>query len=473
MQLARSLPAMAPVLIATSFILTVFADSGDVLDQLPRPLLVAIAVAGLMQLGATAITRSVTWGAVIAGLVVATAIEPRFLFVAAGVTLGWLVARWRGVRLNLAAAAIVPVMLFAISSFRVVTSEAFAVSDLIPGNTIHGQQAAGPSIYLILLDGYPRADTLASFGFDNRPFIGELGARGFDASERSHGSYPFTAQVITAMLNMAHLPDIDSLTPAPKSQAGQARALAAAVRSNPALTFLEQHGYRTLSTGLPATVLTLRGVDEYLDPGVVTMFEHQVLRRTALWGWLDGWALAQLRSQVDGTFETVERVATTADDPTFLFAHVMAPHTPFVFDRDGRMPRLSCDPDCERWTIFPDRMPLPVEEYEAAYVEQVRYVNGRVLDTVDTIIASDPAAVVIVFSDHGTRADPADMDEWYRTLFAARTLDHPDLYGEQARPIDIFPRLFGAYFGEEVPIAPQITYTAHPDLGLQYPLDVD
>jgi hypothetical protein len=53
-------------------------------------------------------------------------------------------------------------------------------------------------------------------------------------------------------------------------------------------------------------------------------------------------------------------------------------------------------------------------------IGQVRFLNGRVLEAVDRIIAVDPGATVVVFSDHGLRRDRADMDEWFRTLFAAR-----------------------------------------------------
>jgi hypothetical protein len=470
----RALP-VAPVL-SSSFVLTVYADSGDTLDALTRPLLVAIAASVILQLLMIAATRDLVRGSVVASLAVACVIDVRFVVVAVAVGVLHALGAWR--RMNAQTAMVVPVILFALSLARVVGSEAFAISDLFPGNTIATdgawEGATRPNIYAILLDGYPRADTLDSYGLDNGPFMQELTERGFDVASRSHGSYPFTAQVITSMLHMAHLPDIDALTPAPGTEIGQARAITTAVRFNPAMEFLERRGYRTVSTGLPATVFTLRGVDAYIDPGIVTTFEHQVLRRTSLWGWLDGWALSQLQSQVIGTLATAGQVATSGSDgPLFLFAHVMAPHTPFVFDAAGNIPSLSCDPDCERWTIYRERMPLPLEEYHRAYAEQVQFVNGLVLDTVDTIIAADPEAVVIVFSDHGARAEPYETNEWYRTFFAARTPGHPQLFDDNARAIEIFPRLFGAYFNERVPIPADVTYTADPDAGLQFPLDVE
>jgi hypothetical protein len=310
---------------------------------------------------------------------------------------------------------------------------------------------------------------------DNGPFLRDLADRGFDVATGSRGSYPFTAQVLAAMLNMAHLPEIDAFNPAPITEAGQARAIADAVRSNPALAQLERSGYWTMSTGLPATVLTLRGVDEYIDRGVVTMFEHQVLRRTALWDWLDTtWALPQLQSQVVQTFDIIEEVAEGERDvPVFLFAHVMSPHTPFVFDTEGRIPHLSCDPMCERWTIYRERMPLPEREFEAAYSAQVLHVNELALGAVDAIVRANPEAVVILLSDHGARADPAQSDEWYRTFFAARTPGHRGVFDDDAGALAVFPTLFRAYFGDRIPVPDARIYHAHPDAGLQFPLNVE
>lgn len=468
--------ALAPILIAASFVLTVYADSGDTLDALSRPLLVAAGAALAVQVVLFGLTRNLVRASVAVSLAVAGLIDVRF--VALGVLIGVLhmLGVWQ--RINAQAVAIVPVILFGLALVRVVTSEQFVVDDLFPGNTIPASETSqltnAPSIYLILMDGYPRADTLASYGLDNSPFLGQLTERGFDVASQSRGNYPFTAQVITAMLNMAHLPDIGALTPAPSTESGQARAIANAIRFNPALEFLERRGYRTLSTGLPATASTLRGVDEYIDPGVVTNFEHQILRRTAVWEWLDrAWVLPQLQSQVTQTFQTVEEVAEADDTvPLFLFAHVMSPHTPFVFDREGNIPDLSCDPGCERWTIYRERIPLPEDEYEAAYAEQVLYVNQLALSAVDAIINASPDAVVILLSDHGARADPSQDEEWYRTFLAARTPGHQQLFPDTAGALSVFPRLFGAYFGEQLPIPADKIYHAHPDLGLQFPLQV-
>ncbi len=477
--LGRLMPA-APALIAASFVLTVFADSGYTLDSLPRPLAIAVGVTVLLQLLVAGAARSLTVGTLVATVGIATVVDWRFSAVGI-IALGVLAyERMTGRRLAWETAVVVPVILFALSLGRAITSEAFVPADLFPGNAVRADAPTAaldrPDIYVVLLDGYPRADTLQAAGFDNQPFLDGLVERGFDIASRSHGNYPFTSQVVTSMLQMKHLPEIEGFSPPPATSKGQMRAITEAIRNSPAIATLDRHGYRTLSTGLPGDPTTLRGVDAYLDPGMLTVFEHQVLRRSILWDLLEEpWVLPQLQSQVRQTFGIIEDVASTTEDgPLFLFAHVMSPHAPFVFDRDGRIPSLSCEPNCERWTIFAGAMPLPTDEYWARYADQVAYLNGLTLEAVDAIVAADPGAVVVLLSDHGARSGPHELDEWYRTFFAARTPGHDRVFGEDARSIEVLPRLLSTYLSEDVAIAPDITYRFrdNPTTGLQHQLEV-
>jgi hypothetical protein len=464
---------LAPVLVAASFVVTVYADSGTVLEALSRPLLVAVGGAIVTQLACVALLRHLINGSIAAVAVVAIVIDVRFVAIAACAVLIAVFLRRTGRRpLTSRAVGLVAWVLFVLAVGRLAISPAFDLSDLAPGNSITPDRVAGPNIYLLMLDAYPREDTLLSYGLDNEPFSMELARMGFSLYPESQGSYQYTTQVLASMLNMKHLDEIDRLVPPPPSKVGQARALRQAVRFGSALQVLEQNGYRTVSTGFPSSVLTLRGVDEYIDRGDVTMFEHQVLRRTSLWPWVDEvWALPQLQSQVVNALDVVGQVAAQdSDRPVFVFAHVFGPHTPFVFDRSGQIPRLSCDPECERWTFLHHEMPIGREEYEAAYADQVRYLNGLVLSAIDTIVTADPEAVVVVFSDHGARAEEGETDEWYRTFFAARTPGHPALFEQNPRAIAIFPSLFRAYFDHDVPIPSDVTFRSKR--GLDYPLDV-
>ena len=65
---------------------------------------------------------------------------------------------------------------------------------------------ATPDIYILMLDGYPRADSVTRlFGDDNRPFLDALEDRGFEVAENSQSNYMFTAA--HADLDAAHVGD--------------------------------------------------------------------------------------------------------------------------------------------------------------------------------------------------------------------------------------------------------------------------
>ena len=65
---------------------------------------------------------------------------------------------------------------------------------------------------------------------------------------------------------------------------------------------------------------------------------------------------------------------------------------------------------------------------------------------VDAIIAKDPGAVIVLFSDHGSRYSLAlKLTEWYHSFLAARTPGHPDLFAADPRPVNLLRTLIPTY----------------------------
>ena len=116
-----------------------------------------------------------------------------------------------------------------------------------------------------------------------------------------------------------------------------------------------------------------------------------------------------------------------------MFAHILSPHHPYVFAPDGS-PAEPC-PE----SLCANHIGPPNPTLADRFLGQLQFVNGRVLEALDHITDVDPEGTVIVFSDHGLRRDRADMDEWFRTLFAARGHSFPD----DVTPREIFPALLG------------------------------
>ncbi len=74
---------------------------------------------------------------------------------------------------------------------------------------LNQQISSLPDIYYIILDGYPRQDTLKEvFNFNSDPFLIELEELGFYVARCSQSNYAQTELSLASVLNMAYLEDL-------------------------------------------------------------------------------------------------------------------------------------------------------------------------------------------------------------------------------------------------------------------------
>jgi hypothetical protein len=160
--------------------------------------------------------------------------------------------------------------------------------------------------------------------------------------------------------------------------------------------------------------------------------------------------------------ETLKRFAAAwPGDPGFTLAHVLSPHAPFVFQADGSLPEgPPCYPaTCSIFESNIGRLGWGETEYWARFTAQVDYLNGMVLDALDTVVARDPDAVIVVLSDHGARI-PGDREATFENLLVARTPGHPRLFGTSPTSINVLPMIFDAYLGTKIGKLPDSLYAA-------------
>ena len=69
-------------------------------------------------------------------------------------------------------------------------------------------------IFVLLLDGYPRADSIADlFGADNSAFMDDLSRARIQVATDSESNYPVHPGTLTSMLYMRPLHEIPALAP--------------------------------------------------------------------------------------------------------------------------------------------------------------------------------------------------------------------------------------------------------------------
>lgn len=315
------------------------------------------------------------------------------------------------------------------------------------------QPVDGRDVVVVMLDGYPRADTLATrFDLDNTPFLDELEERGFDVSSRSRSNYPLTALTLASMFQMRHIADIPSLAHE-TGHAGGYRAVTRMLSGPlPVVEAFRLHGYETVAIPAVVNEFRLDTVDADLDSGEMVQLETVILGKTLL-APVVNWLAPELihQQQRDRSLTAIAAIEALAVDPRqqFVFAHLMLPHSPFVFGRDGEpIPQPDCVPTC---SIFEG--PSDKEEWVRRYGDQVVFTNALLLDLIDSLLEGGREPVLILMSDHGARAwREEDPQEMLLNFFAALTPGAPGLFPEDATPINVFPRLIREYLDEAVPL---------------------
>ena len=331
--------------------------------------------------------------------------------------------------------------------------------DPSPVRSAKGLASSSPDLVFVLLDGYPRADTLERrFDFDNGPFLDRMAAVGFDVAARSRSNYNTTMLTLASMMNATHA---DALMPEPPTDlATQVRSLGRLIAEGTELEAARSAGYEIVTIPSPFTGLTLHGADRVVDVGAVTDFELAVLQSTVLPlilpEWIGPWLADVHRSGVDRAFAELGRLADEPrKGPRLVFAHMMVPHPPYLFAADG-------DP-VDPWPCFPTTCML----WDAGYVHgdanyaravaQIQYTNELTLE-VARRWASAGNAAVIVFSDHGHRLDLEDEDEMLANLTLSHTPDRPGLFSDDVTPVNMIPVLLNAYAGQARPLTTDQSY---------------
>ena len=319
-----------------------------------------------------------------------------------------------------------------------------------------------PDVYYIVLDGYARADILQEmFDFDNSEFISYLQQAGFIVPESNRSNYPATPLSIASTLNMDY---VQSFVPA--LDAGYQRWLMAPfIDHSRVRSLLESHGYQTVSISSNWTITANPTTDLYYHafPVQMTDFEGFLLDLTPLQLFepaLKGFAslpnAAAHREIIRYNFETLTELPKLSG-PKFIFAHIISPHPPFVFDRDGGAIDSSVPFSFQDANEFSGSS----SEYAQRYTEQVQFVNDNLRRIIGEILAqSETPPIIILLADHGsglrtdlTSSGSTCIRERF-SPFAAYYLPgtDADVVPPDISNVNIFRILFNEYFDADLPL---------------------
>jgi len=338
-----------------------------------------------------------------------------------------------------------------------------------------GQHRISPNIYYIVLDGYARADILREiYHYDNGDFLGFLQKRGFHVVPNARANYCQTHLSFASALNLDYLDDLAAQL-GPRSH--DRRPLLERIRRNRLFAFLRKQGYHIIAFPSGYSATNLREEDaRILKPRLSALSEFQrlILKTTPVALLVDFYSTAymqvlenQSRAHTTRILYSLEHMpdAARSKSPVFVLAHIICPHPPFWFDRNGQI-RLS----------VPGMAPTPLwdgthfsgtkEDYIKGYREQLIFVNKKIKEAVDEILEeSRRPTVIIIQADHGPGAmldwenpEKTFMKERLGILLAYHFPDGEIPVYDDLSPVNIFRLVLDHYFGANLPLLRNESY---------------
>ena len=340
-----------------------------------------------------------------------------------------------------------------LSSMNRLTANSQTISSGAPVSGTN-QATTKPDVYYIILDMYTRSDMLKKvYNYNNTPFIQQLTAKGFYVGSCSQSNYSFTTLSLSSSLNMDYLEGFSkAIVEGKENLAGYAQYMIhSQVRKN-----FESMGYYTVAfeTGYwndeltDAKMYITRANNPITGSTAITSindFEVMYLRTTLFRVIMEAQSayLSKLTKQVETPeqdhYDRIMFVLSQLDNlppvpgPKFVYAHLVAPHPPFVLNPDGSY-HLTTD--------------------NSGYTNGITYLDKRVLELVTKIISeSRVPPIIIIQGDHGMGdVERVDIFNAYYLPNGGSKLLYPKI-----SPVNSFRVVFDEYFGGKYPLLQDVS----------------
>ncbi len=333
----------------------------------------------------------------------------------------------------------------------------------------HGAAAettvATPDIYYIIFDRYANSTVLKeSFAYDNSNFIDYLTEKGFFVASESRANYPSTLLSLASSLNLEYPDYLRAI-----DESDDHTVIYNMLHDYRVWRFLKRRGYKFIHFGDwwdPTRTNPLADMNFNYNPLGSNGFSIMLLQTTALDPLAEifiGDVNTQNRQRALYKFQKLADIPEI-EGPKFVFAHMLMPHDPYVFDSHGE--------------------PLTEEEVATRsevenYVNQLIFTNEQIKLLIDEILSkSDSPPIIIIQSDEGplitpeftsakflTRKDwsqisPEALKTHIKILNAyyLPNFDQEDILYESISPVNSFRLVFNFYFGTDYELLEDKSY---------------
>lgn len=314
-----------------------------------------------------------------------------------------------------------------------------------------------PDIYYIIFDEYARQDTLKEiFDFDNQEMVDFLKSKDFYVASDSYANYSITFSALSSSLNIDYL---DSLIKPNNLLSKNRPPFYQLITDNQVAKILKNHGYQTIYLSRKSwnpLGMGSRYTDIDIDSNEPNQFVKTFLATTALNPFFTTSSLkpylpsALKQEPFKTTLQVFEKLKKIPQNPkpTFTYAHIFLPHTPYYFNRDGELNSGNItrpNPDL--------------------YLEQLIFTNTKIKELIVSIQENSKIKPIILLqSDTGP-----NLHRNMTTSFSKLTVDqiqerfgilsayyfpgkNKDIFYDSITPVNSFRLLLNQYFDAKLPL---------------------
>lgn len=352
-------------------------------------------------------------------------------------------------------------------------------------------QTPRPDIYYLVFDRYASSEVLRSnFNYDNSDLMEFLEKQNFVNRQSSYSNYPFTMSSVASTMAMEYFPEFEKKF-SDNEQWQSGFPYRSVLNDPPIAQILKTQGYSYnqvsswwdfTRVGINADAnptqsfrLRVLGKEHYLSD-----LQRDIVYKSVLSPWLKkGLAVGDTaalkydldrhpRENFENQFQALKSISSRSDKskPNYTFAHILAPHPPYVFDANGNQPKY----DGESNDNGADEL--------LKYTNAVTYVNKRLKDLVSHIKRNSPSSVIILQADEGPYPKqfrgPLSEDRHYRptdlpepqlkqkfSILASYSL--PGVPIDEIKQIDssvnVFRAVLNGYFDYKLPLLPDCHFS--------------
>ena len=304
-----------------------------------------------------------------------------------------------------------------------------------------------PDIYYIILDAYAGSESLETlWNFNNSDFENFLIDHDFYIAQDSYSNYDFTGQSLPSTLSMTYVHN-DVKT---SNDTYPIRKVSEISSDYPVFENFRSKDYTTYSieSGYYWDIDNPQNVDYNLctDKNILdSNFVLSILRKSMLIPAIFDLLLAEnFRDNVLCVFTELQEIKYTNDTPKFVFAHVLAPHGPYVFNSTGGYPSP---------LIF--HLGDNATYRDVLYTDQLQFVNFKMKSVITELLDTENPPIIVIQSDHGKRGASVQDD---LSTYSLKHLNNfkayyfPDkgrnIEFETSSPVNSFRILFNIYFDD-------------------------